>query len=192
MVKMAKCPNCGKEANPLSKQRANPDLYKNEYFCRECSIQYRNDNSVSSKEEMENEEKELAILENNKSKLFKDRFIHERQTYFISAMNKAVMISGFFETTRMEIIFKDRTTKEFKVGTVSTFSNLNALFSGFMVDTMSQDLKVSTQQWVTAINMLIVNSSSEKIDQSNASTKTEIERLRKEIDELKNSKENSK
>ena len=192
MVKMAKCPNCGKDSEPLGKYRANPDLYKHEYFCRECSIQHRNDNNVSSKEDMENEEKEFAILENNKSKLFKDRFIHERRPYFISDMNKAVMISGFFETTRMEIIFKDRTTKEFKVGTVSTSSNLNALFSGFMVDTMSQDLKVSTQQWVTAINMLIVSSSSEKIDQSNASMKTEIERLRKEIDELKNSKENSK
>jgi hypothetical protein len=184
---MAKCPNCGKEGDPLGKYRAYPDLYRGEYFCRECSIQYRDDNNVSSKEDMENEEKEFAILENNKSKLFKDRFIHERRTYFISDMKKAVMISGFLETTRMEITFKDRTTRDFKVGTVSTSSNLNALLSGFMVDTMSQDLKVSTQQWVTAINMLIVNSSTEKIDESNSSMKTEIERLRKEIDELKNS-----
>ena len=55
----------------------------------------------------------------------------------------------------LEITFKDQRKIDFNVGAVSTASNLNALFSGFMVDTMSQDLKVSTQQWVTAINMLI-------------------------------------
>lgn len=128
---------------------------------------------------------ENVILENKKSKLFKNRFVHEDQTYFISDMKKAVMLSGWFQSTCMEITFKDQTTREFSVGTVSTSSSLNTLFSGFMVDTASQDLKASTQQWVTAINMLIANNTSESVNGSNTDLKAEIERLRKEIDELK-------
>ena len=99
---------------------------------------------------------EVVILENKKgSKLFKDRFIHEGKTYLISNMKNTVMKSGWLQDTCMEITFKDQSKREFNVGSVSTSSSLNALFSGLMVDTMSQDLKTSTQQWVTSINMLI-------------------------------------
>ena len=104
---------------------------------------------------------EVVILENKEdSKLFKDRFIHEDKTYLISDMKNAVMKSGWFPDRCMEVTFKDQTKRDFAVGTVSTSYSLNALFSCFMVDTMSQDIKTPTQQWVTAINTLIAMNSS--------------------------------
>lgn len=98
---------------------------------------------------------EVVIMSNKSSQLLKDRFIFKNQTYLISDMELAKVLSGFLQPAEMEIQFKNGEKKQFNVGTVSNTSTLNALFSGFLVDTMGQDLKVSVQQWVTAINMLI-------------------------------------
>ena len=90
----------------------------------------------------------IAILENKEgSKLFKDRFIHEGQTYLIADMKQALLKSGFIEPTVLAIDFKDGKQTRFRVGVVSTSSSL--------IDSAGEDLKASTQQWVTIINMLI-------------------------------------
>ena len=90
----------------------------------------------------------IAILENKEgSKLFKDRFIHEDQTYLIADMKQALLKSGFIEPAVLAIDFKDGKQTRFRVGVVSTSSSL--------IDSAGEDLKASTQQWVTIINMLI-------------------------------------
>lgn len=150
---MANCPNCGKEGEPLGKYRTNPDLYRGEYFCRECSIQYRNDNNFLSKEEMKNEE-EFTIIESRNAKLYKDRFIYRNYTYFISDIKKASLDNGgFFSLPKLVLDFKNDETKEFLVGSISTSSMLNSLV--FTVDTGSQEIKAAAQQYVATINMLI-------------------------------------
>ena len=99
---------------------------------------------------------EIVILENKQgSKLFKDRFIHGGQTYLVADMKQASLSSGFLKPTVLAINFKDGTQKHFRVGIVSTSSSLNTSAQGFLIDTASQDLKASTQQWVTIINMII-------------------------------------
>ena len=97
-----------------------------------------------------------VILENTQgSKLFKDRFVHEGQTYLISDMKQASLSCGFLEPTVLTITFKNGEQKDFRVGIVSNSSVLNDLFHGLLTNSSGQDLKSSTQQWVTAINMLI-------------------------------------
>ena len=99
---------------------------------------------------------EIVILENKQgSKLFKDRFIHEGQTYLSADMKQASLKSGFLEPTALAINFKDGKQRRFRVGVVSTSSSLNTLFSGSLINSAGDDLKASTQQWVTIINMLI-------------------------------------
>ncbi len=151
---MAKCPNCGKEGELLGKYRVNSDLYKGEYFCRECSIQYRDNNNVSSKEDLKNEEKDFAILESRNAKLFKDRFIYKNEIYSISDIKKASLNNGgFFSLPKLVLYFKNGEIKEFIVGSISTSSMINGLL--FTVDTGSQEIKAAAQQYVTTINMLI-------------------------------------
>ena len=99
---------------------------------------------------------ENVILENKQgSKLFKDRFVHEGQIYLIADMKQALLSCGFLEPTVMAITFKNGKQKDFRVGNVSNSSVLNDLFHGFLTGSSGQDLKSSTQQWVTTINMLI-------------------------------------
>ena len=99
---------------------------------------------------------DIVILENKQgSKLFKDRFVHEGQTYLIADMKQASLSSGFLEPTVLAINFKDGKQKDFRVGTVSNSSVLGDLFHSLLTDNAGQDLKASTQQWVTTINMLI-------------------------------------
>jgi len=127
---------------------------------------------------------DIIILETKEAKLYKDRFIYDDQTYPIDSIEKASFNSGgFFGSPHLIIDFKNGFAREFVVGTVSTASHLNTFFSGFLLDTGSQELTAAAQQWATAINTLIANR--EKTDESNASLKAEVDQLRKEIAELK-------
>jgi hypothetical protein len=71
-------------------------------------------------------------------------------------MAQASVKGGGWKAPVMLIEFKDGTQKEFSVWTVSVASHANLFFSGGLMDTATQDQRSSTQQWVTAINMLIV------------------------------------
>jgi hypothetical protein len=100
---------------------------------------------------------ENVILESRNAKLYKDRFIYKNnETYAIGNIKKAsVDNGGFFSLPALEIEFKNGETKYFVVGSISTASMLNGLFSDFMVDTGSQELKAAAQQYAGTINMLI-------------------------------------
>ena len=88
---------------------------------------------------------EIVILENKQgSKLFKDRFIHEGQTYLVADMKQASLSSGFLKPTVLAINFKDGEQKHFRVGTVSTSSSLNTLSQSSLIDSVGQDLKASS------------------------------------------------
>lgn len=65
------------------------------------------------------------------------------------------MDSGFFVEPELTIKFENGQFKHFSVGTMSGESQLNSLLTCGRVDTISADLRMSTQQWVTTINMLI-------------------------------------
>ena len=51
---------------------------------------------------------ENIILENKRgtNRLFRDRFVHEGQIYFIADMKQASLSCGFLEPTVMRITFK--------------------------------------------------------------------------------------
>jgi len=98
---------------------------------------------------------EIVPLESKKGKLMKDKFVFNRQTYLISDMRRASLKIGVFQPTTLVLEFKNGESKEFSIGTASTPPHLNVLMTSGLVDTVCQDVRMSTQQWVTTINILI-------------------------------------
>jgi hypothetical protein len=130
------------------------------------SPQLEKETSVSPKKDLEllNKQEEIVfnetvILENKKgTKLYKDRLIYEGSSYLISDMKQASAKSGFFELPSLSILFKNGEEREFQVGSASSTSMVNQLFSDGTIDFVSGDYKVAAQQWAAAINTLIVMS----------------------------------
>ena len=98
---------------------------------------------------------EIVILESKRAKLTKDRFVYNGKAYLTSDIRMASLKSGFFQPTMLVLEFKNGENKEFRMGTSSTPSHLNVLMSGGLTDTVSQDARMATQQWVTTINLLL-------------------------------------
>ena len=129
------------------------------------STQLEKENSVTSKKDLEllNKQEtvfnETVILENKQgTKLYKDRLIYKGSSYLISDMKQASAKSGFFELPSLSILFKNGEEREFQVGSASSTSMVNQLFSDGTIDFVSGDYKVAAQQWAAAINTLIVMS----------------------------------
>ena len=135
-----KCASCDTEIS-----QSNPKL------CPYCGSR----NLVSSEQAESPSSNNMILLESKLAILFKDRFVYKGETYPISSMKSASMDSGFFVEPELTIKFENGQFKHFMVGTMSGESQLNSLLTGGMVDTVSSDLRMSTQQWATTINMLI-------------------------------------
>ena len=129
------------------------------------STQLEKETSVSSKKDLELLNKQetvfnkTIILENKQgTKLYKDRLIYKGNSYLISDMKQASTKSGFFELPSLSILFKNGDEREFQVGSASSTSMVNQLFSDGTIDFVSGDYKVAAQQWAAAIKTLIVMS----------------------------------
>jgi hypothetical protein len=97
----------------------------------------------------------IVLLEGKRAKLMKDRFVYNGKVYLTSDIRTASLKSGFFQPTMLVLEFKNGKNKEFRIGTASPSSHLNVLTTGGLVDTVSQDARMATQQWVTTINLLL-------------------------------------
>ena len=95
------------------------------------------------------------ILESKRAKLTKDRFVYNGKAYLTSDIQRASLRSGLFQPTMLVLEFKNGENKEFRIGTASTSSHVNVPMTGGLIDTVSRDVRMATQQWVTTINMLL-------------------------------------
>jgi hypothetical protein len=98
---------------------------------------------------------EVVILESKRAKLTKDRFVYNGKAYLTSDIRVASLKSGFFQPTMLVLEFKNGENKEFRIGTASKSSHPNVLTTSGLIDTISQDARMATRQWVTTINLLL-------------------------------------
>jgi 4-oxalocrotonate tautomerase len=98
---------------------------------------------------------DTVILENERdTKLYKDRFIHGGKTYLISEMSRASTKAGFLHSL-LEIQFKNGEIHSFYVGSLPNTSVTNAVINGLRMDYIKGDFKEASEQWASAINVLI-------------------------------------